>query len=153
MPLTLQIAGDFPAGVRREPLVATFRAFAENTNDLDGQINLVFVDDEEIREMNKEFAGNDYATDVLSFSYLEGDAEPIEGVVGEIAISYETAERQARDLGVDLSDEIALLALHGSLHIVGYDHQTVEERDRLSNLQREIMGAAGVPYRELEWQD
>jgi len=96
--LTLNIQ-EFPADLDLSKAEAAFRALATALTEADGIINLVLVDDEEIRAMNAEFAGNDYATDVLSFSYIENGGEPIEGVIGEMAISLETAERRRRKRG------------------------------------------------------
>jgi probable rRNA maturation factor len=150
----LQIAGEIPAGLDVAPLEAVFGALLASLDQApDGIINLAFVDDARIRELNREQAGNDYATDVLSFSYIEDGGEPIDGVVGEMVISTETAARQAEAAGTTLAEEIALLALHGVLHILGHDHQTPEEQAQVQQMQRELMTAAGYPYREFKWED
>jgi probable rRNA maturation factor len=106
-----------------------------------------------IREMNRTYAGNDYATDVLSFSYIEDGGEPIEGVIGEMAISLETAASQAEAAGMSLDEEVALLGLHGALHIMGFDHQDETDRQVMNGLQSELMEAAGLKYREFAWKD
>jgi len=152
MALALNIEGDVPAGLDLAPLGRVFELLAA-ARELDGQINLALVDDETIREMNRTYAGHDYATDVLSFSYIEDGGEPIDGVIGEMAVSLETAERQAEAAGVGLDTEIALLGLHGALHILGLDHQDDVGRQEMSTLQRELMTAAGLKYREWTWQD
>jgi probable rRNA maturation factor len=150
--LTLNIQ-EFPADLDLSKAEAAFRALATALTEVDGIINLVLVDDEEIRAMNAEFAGNDYATDVLSFSYIENGGEPIEGVIGEMAISLETAERQAKEARHSLADELALLVVHGTLHILGHDHQTAAEQAAMSELQREYLTAAGADYKEPVWKD
>jgi probable rRNA maturation factor len=81
-----------------------------------GRINLVLVNDPEIRALNRKFRRIDRATDVLSFSMDE------DGVLGDIAISTETAARNAKRYRVSLPREMKRLVVHGVLHILGYDH-------------------------------
>jgi probable rRNA maturation factor len=146
---------EVPSELELEPTERVFSALV--ASDLvplpEGTINLTFVDDDAIQKLNLEYSGNDYATDVLSFSYIEDGNEPIEGVVGEMAISLETAARQAEAAQTTLAEEVALLALHGTLHIAGYDHQTEAERDQIQHLQQQVMAAAGYAYREFKWTD
>lgn len=87
---------------------------------------LVITSDPDIREMNRRFLGIDEPTDVLSFpdeagDFVQGIAD--EAYLGDIAISVETATRQAQALGHPLSDELAHLLVHGILHLCGYDHE------------------------------
>ena len=152
MSLVLDV-DEAPESLDFAPARAAFEALAAARPEAAGQINLVLVDDDEIRALNAEYAGNDQATDVLSFSYIEDGGEPIEGVIGEMAISLETAERQAAEAGLALADEVALLAVHGSLHILGYDHQDPAQQAVMSNLQREYLAAAGAVYKEPVWKD
>jgi probable rRNA maturation factor len=79
---------------------------------------IAFVSDKRIRELNRQFRGVDKATDVLSFPEDDPDS------LGDVAISVETAERQAKDNGLSFDNEIAQLILHGLLHLSGYDHET-----------------------------
>jgi probable rRNA maturation factor len=118
----------------------------------DGIINLKLVDDAEIQELNKSYSGNDYATDVLSFSYIEDGAAPVDGELGDIAISLEMATRQAAAAGSSVADELATLALHGIMHINGFDHQTDEEKTTMNSVQREILTTAGVQYKDFKWE-
>jgi probable rRNA maturation factor len=81
--------------------------------------------------LNLEHRGKDKATDVLSFALFEGEAMPFPGedlALGDLVISVETAARQARELGHDLRHEMAFLAIHGALHLLGYDH--IRDADR-----------------------
>jgi probable rRNA maturation factor len=82
----------------------------------EGKINVALVDDQEIRELNKRFRHQDRATDVLSFTMNE------DGVLGDIAISTEAARRQARRYGWSYRRELKRLVVHGTLHVLGYDH-------------------------------
>jgi probable rRNA maturation factor len=152
MALVLEIE-EFPADLDLAPARAAFAALAAAQTEATGQINLVLTDDDEVRALNAEYAGNDYAADVLSFSYVEDGGEPIEGVIGEMAISLETAARQAAEAGVSLADEVALLVVHGCLHILGYDHQDAEQQAAMGSLQREYLTAAGAAYKEPKWTE
>ncbi|MDI6730974.1 MAG: rRNA maturation RNase YbeY [Candidatus Margulisbacteria bacterium] len=90
-----------------------------------GKINLVFVSDHEIRRLNGRFRGKNKATDVLSFPMGEN------GILGDIAISVDTAGRNAQRFGVQYKREVKRLVIHGVLHLLGYDHgrrmQSAEE--------------------------
>ncbi|PIS29279.1 rRNA maturation RNase YbeY [Candidatus Saganbacteria bacterium CG08_land_8_20_14_0_20_45_16] len=81
-----------------------------------GIINLVLVGDQEIQRLNKEFRGKDKPTDVLAFPMGE------DGIVGDIAISTETAKRNALLFGVGYKAEMTRLVVHGALHLCGYRH-------------------------------
>ena len=82
----------------------------------------LLTDDRELKRLNREFLGKDYPTDVLSFPEVESDSP----FIGEIAISIDRATEQADEFGHTLENEIAILMLHGILHLLGMDH----ERDR-----------------------
>ncbi len=92
-------------------------------------ISCVVVSDEEIHALNRRFLKHDYPTDIITFP-LEDD--PLEA---ELVISAETARRQAKDFGATMRDECARLAIHGILHLCGYDDQ--READRKAMKQRE----------------
>ena len=87
-----------------------------------GSISVVLVRDAVIRPLNKKFRKLDRTTDVLSFEMGE------EGILGEIVISFETAKRNARRFQVELKEELKRLAVHGALHLAGYDHQSKSDR-------------------------
>lgn len=104
-----------------------------------GEVELALVGDHEIRQMNGAFRGIHRRTDVLAFP-LETPHAP-GPLVGQIVISADTASRQARRLGVPLSAELALLATHGVLHLVGYDDRDPVEADMMHRRERDILGA------------
>jgi len=85
--------------------------------------------DEEMAQLNRDYAGVDHATDVLSFAG-EGDH------VGDIAISWPAAVRQAKTFGHDTDTELGLLVVHGFLHLLGWDHATAPERKEMNRLTR-----------------
>jgi probable rRNA maturation factor len=119
------------------------RPFAKEILDLCGLdevgLAIAFVDDEEIRRLNREYRGKDTPTDVLSFPL---DEETPDGVryLGDIAVSLPTAGRQAADLGHSLRREVLILAAHGIIHLAGHDHESDSgEMDRLERRARETI--------------
>ena len=92
-----------------------------------------FVDDAEMRRLNREFRGQDYSTDVLSFPGVESD----DGYhLGDVVIAVPTARRQAAEGGAPEGSEIRTLLLHGVLHCLGYDHET--DRGEMERLERRV---------------
>ncbi len=99
---------------------------------------LRIVSDRKIRELNRRFRDRDRATDVLAFPADPVPAEFLAGgepeYLGDLVVSAETAARQAREAGVGLDDEIRVLAVHGYLHLLGYDHE--QDRGEMMRLER-----------------
>jgi probable rRNA maturation factor len=102
-----------------------------------GEVSLVFAGDGLLRRLNRDYRGLDEPTDVLSFPGPGGE----EGL-GDVVVSVKTAERNARRLGRTLAEELDVLALHGFLHVLGYDHETDDgTMDRLERrLRRRLLG-------------
>lgn len=94
------------------------------------EVSILITDDQEIAELNSTYRGKPQATDVLSFSQLEG-SEFFPGAVqlGDIVISLETATRQAIELNTSLAEELLRLLIHGLLHLCGYDHENVPQTE------------------------
>ena len=111
--------------------------------DLSGQpaqsceLTVVFVDDTTIRELNRRWRRIDRATDVLSF--------PLEqrGYLGDIAISLDTAARQARRYSKSLAAEIKRLVAHGLLHLIGYDHKKKRDAIIMRRMERQVLSLRG----------
>ncbi len=105
---------------------------------VDASVSVTLLDNARIRGLNRKYLEHDRVTDVISFPLYE----PGEQVVGDIYIGYEQALDQAADAGVDLEEEISRLSIHGTLHVLGYDHP--EEGDRTKSdmwqLQESILG-------------
>ncbi len=88
---------------------------------------MVITDNEEIKELNKAFRGIDEATNVLAFPMLEGDFSTINPtLLGDIVISAETADLEAKSCGITLEERLSQLLIHGILHLIGYDHEQGE---------------------------
>lgn len=98
------------------------------------EISLLMTDDETIQEYNKEYRNKDNATDVLSF--------PMEDniMLGDIAISFDTAKRQAEESEISINREVSFLFIHGLLHLLGYDHETSQQdEEEMFTLQEKIL--------------
>ena len=104
-----------------------------------GDVELVFVNDDEMREINHEQRGIDKATDVLSFPYEQVSG----GLMGSVVISTDTASRVASELGHSIEYEIALLFLHGVLHILGYDHEI--DNGQMRQKEKEVIEHFSLP--------
>jgi len=106
---------------------------------LDCEISVSFVDNEEIRELNREYRGVDKDTDVLSFP-ME-DEFVVEGLIllGDIIISLERALEQSKDFGHSLYREVAYLTAHSIFHLLGYDHMDEEEKNIMREKEKEVM--------------
>ena len=119
-----------PPGLSRRAL-SEFVAAACRETRLRGTVTVMITGDREIRALNLRFKGSDRATDVLSFPA----PSLVRGFSGDIVISSEFAAKNARKLGHRISDEICILALHGILHLAGYDH----ENDNGRMARRELL--------------
>ncbi|MBI2810519.1 MAG: rRNA maturation RNase YbeY [Candidatus Melainabacteria bacterium] len=117
-----------------------------------GSIELMFVGNKKIQELNQQFRGKDAPTDVLSFPLIfdgeDVDFPPDFGQerfeLGEIVISLEKAQEQALDFGHSLDREIAFLFVHGVLHVLGFDHITKAQEKDMFSRQKLVLDAAGV---------
>ncbi len=116
------------------------------------ELSITFMSDSEIQQINAEYRGKNASTDVISFALeetSEGEIEikEIEGmprVLGDILISVDTAMRQAKEYGHDYHREIGFLALHGFLHLLGYDHMNEAEEAEMFGRQNEILASFGL---------
>lgn len=104
-------------------------------------LNIVIVDNKKIREINKEYRNKDSVTDVISFAFEEVNDVDYENVrfLGEIYISYERCKEQALDFGHSVRREFSYLAVHGLLHLLGYDHMNEEDKKVMRSLEEEIL--------------
>lgn len=127
--------------------------FAANKKDIEqySELSITFVNNERIREINKEYRNKDKATDVISFAMEdlgEGEIVPVgvdmPRVLGDIIISVDKAKEQSEDYGHSYLREVVFLAVHGFLHLLGYDHETEEEEKEMFSLQREILDEFGL---------
>jgi len=101
--------------------LSRFLTRARKAVELEGNVDVLLTDDATIKRLNRSFRGKNKATDVLSFPAADGT-----GVAGDLAISLDTAVKQAAEFGHSTEDEVRVLMLHGLLHLAGYDHETDE---------------------------
>jgi probable rRNA maturation factor len=121
--------------------IKAWETFAARAAGAIGKTNsaatIAFVSDKTIRQLNRQFRGVDKATDVLSFPTDDDDKTNL----GDIAISVDTAAKQAKENGLKFDEEVAQLILHGLLHLSGYDHETDKgEMNRLELRMRRKLG-------------
>ena len=117
------------------------------------EMSVTFMDNDAIQVINRDYRGKDAPTDVISFA-LEEEGEipvifedgenPMPRVLGDIMISIERAAEQAESYGHSYDRELGFLAVHGFLHINGYDHMTPEDEKEMFGLQKEILDAYGL---------
>lgn len=117
------------------------------------EVSIALTDDASIRTLNHEYRGKDKPTNVLSFAALEGDdplppAGPVH--IGDIILAFETLEREAADMGKPLADHFTHLLIHGTLHLLGYDHENDADANTMESLEILILSDFGIenPYSE-----
>ncbi|MCB2100897.1 MAG: rRNA maturation RNase YbeY [Rhodobacterales bacterium] len=119
---------------------------------LDGAVaeaGLVLMDDAGVRDLNRDYRGQDKATNVLSFAALDGGGPaPVAGqplVLGDIVVAFETTRDEARDQGRPLADHFSHLVVHGMLHLLGHDHEDDAEAEAMEAMETAIMAGLGLP--------
>jgi probable rRNA maturation factor len=116
------------------------------------EVAVMLTDDTGIRTLNCNWRGIDKATNVLSFPALqpEGEAKPGDAprMLGDIAIAYETMRREADEEQKPFDHHLSHLAVHGFLHLIGYDHEEDDDADEMETLERTILAELGIadPY-------
>ena len=126
-----QKAEKIPTGIRmliRRACIAVLKM--EEFHD-SAEVEVSFVDDKQIHEMNLESRGVDRPTDVLSFPMFDEDFDDGEmAILGDIVLSLEKAKSQAEEYGHSFEREVAFLTVHSVLHLLGYDHELSEEDEK-----------------------
>jgi probable rRNA maturation factor len=140
------LAGHGMSSITR-PAVSRFLSQARKAVGLQGEVHVLLADDATLKRLNKTFRGKNKATDVLSFPagpstvfFSEPDAPEF---AGDLAVSLETAARQAARFGHTLAEEVRILLLHGLLHLAGYDHET--DAGEMASREAELREQLGLP--------
>jgi probable rRNA maturation factor len=112
------------------------------------EVSLCLADDERLRELNARWRGVDKPTNVLSFPAAQLERPDGPPALGDIALAFETLAREAEDFGAPLADHYRHLVAHGFLHLIGYDHRTGEEAERMEALETRVLARLGLadPY-------
>lgn len=150
MEITVSVDKEFKNYLNKSWLRKIFRAALKAVNvPPQTEANLLITGAETIRRLNREYRGKDEATDVLAFSMLDqplqGDksffVSPPDGVLhlGEIIISYPQAVKQATEQGHSLEQELIVLIVHGLLHLLGYDHEQLEQERQMQTEEKELV--------------
>jgi probable rRNA maturation factor len=108
------------------------------------ELSILLTDDAYIQTLNETHRGKDRPTDVLAFAQNEGEDMPMpldHGLLGDVVISLDTAERQARARKHSLIDEVSFLLAHGILHLLGYDHQTDADEAIMNAMTTELVAS------------
>lgn len=138
----VELSGRLPSGVSRklvEGLVeATYGLAGPGKSAL---VDIAIVGDMEIKKLNRRYRGKNAVTDVLSFGYGSGRADMS---LGDVVICLPQVKRQAKRTGKRISEEFALMVVHGMLHLLGYDHVTLAEERKMFGLQHDILIRTGI---------
>jgi probable rRNA maturation factor len=125
----------------------------------DAELAVMLTDDAGIRTLNGNWRGVDTPTNVLSFPALQPDGGRREDdaprMLGDIAIAYQTMRREADDEQKPFDHHLSHLAVHGFLHLIGYDHETDDDAEAMETLEQEILAQLGIadPYADRERMD
>lgn len=115
----------------------------------DAELAIMLTDDSGIRTLNGNWRGIDRPTNVLSFPALEPEgarrARDAPRMLGDIAIAFETMRREADEEGKPFDHHLSHLAVHGFLHLIGYDHENDADADQMESLETEILAQLGIP--------
>lgn len=117
----------------------------------DAELSITFVDNEEIRVINRDYRGKDQPTDVISFALEEIGEDELEisgadlpRMLGDIIVSIERMKEQAEEFGHSEQRELGFLCVHGFLHLLGYDHMNDADEEKMTNRQKEILDGYGL---------
>jgi probable rRNA maturation factor len=114
----------------------------------DAELAVMLTDDAGIRTLNNNWRSIDKPTNVLSFPALQptgGEPGDAPRMLGDIAIAYETTRREADEEQKPFDHHLSHLAVHGFLHLIGYDHENDDDAEDMESLEREILGQLGIP--------
>lgn len=147
--ISVQVDKEFKRCLDKGWLETVFRTVV-NALDFGSPLeaSLVITSADKVQQLNREYRSKDEPTDVLAFDMVTDNQEkgvsfitPPDGVahLGEIVISYPQAAKQAAELGHSVEEEVALLIVHGVLHLLGYDHEQPDEEEKMRAKEREIM--------------
>lgn len=138
--------GDLAGTGLSKPGLARFLKKARAVAGLEGEVHVLLADDATLKRLNRTFRGKNKATDVLSFPAAATTVffgEPETELAGDLAVSLETATRQAARFGHTLRDEVNVLLLHGVLHLAGYDHEI--DSGEMAGREAELRQELGLP--------
>jgi probable rRNA maturation factor len=128
-------------------------------SDMTAEISIKFTSDDEVQALNCAYRGKDQPTNVLSFPMIAPDmivtitnTDAGEVLLGDIVLAYDTCAREARERNITVDAHATHLIVHGTLHLLGYDHMNDGEAEAMEALEQEIMASLGLhnPYEAIE---
>lgn len=129
----------FP-NIRKRPTTAWIRAVAAAYGKKVGEIGYMFVSDDRILEVNREYLGHDYYTDIITFDYCEGDT-----LSGDLVISLDTVRSNAALFGKEYDEELHRVIIHGILHLCGINDKGPGEREIMEQAEDKALAMLGSP--------
>jgi probable rRNA maturation factor len=158
MSVTVDISNEFdhwPAGIAdieafTERAIAAALGGSNVALQDDVEVSIVYCDDPFIHDLNKQWRHKDTPTNVLSFPLASGAALAGAPMLGDIIVSCETVIREAQDEGKSFVDHLTHMLVHGTLHLVGFDHEVEAEAEEMEALERVVLSQLGVddPYKD-----
>jgi probable rRNA maturation factor len=146
--LTLTVSVQNHAGRKGVPVARSFEAWVRAA--LAGrrmgriEVGIALFGEAEAKRLNRDYRGKDYATNVLSFPYA-----PVRGersaMIGDLAICPAVVAREAREQGKPVRNHFAHLTVHGTLHLIGYDHENHRDAEHMEAIERRVLAALGIP--------
>ena len=151
LPRRLDLSVQYACNRDSVPSRVEFRRWLRAAEPGAARVTVRIVDEDEGRELNRDYRGKDYATNVLTFAYGEGDDMPLpEGLplMGDLVLCRQVVEREAAEQGKALDAHYAHLSVHGMLHLQGFDHLEDAEADEMEARERQILASLGYadPY-------
>ena len=150
--MAVLLRNDHPqVNIDSEDINKKFGVVMKSLGCLNQEVSILLTIDADIRKLNQQFRKIDQATDVLSFPQ-DADEDPIipgEIILGDIAVSLDTAKIQATEHGLTLEEEIILLIIHGILHLLGYDHEISEQEDERMRIKTRELFSLVFPEKTL----
>lgn len=126
---------------------------------LDLEVSVLFTDDAEVRALNRDWRGKDRPTNVLSFPMLSAQmlralVKAPEGthLLGDLALAFETCAAEATAAGIPVADHVTHLLVHGTLHLLGHDHEAEDRAETMEAIERRVLAGLGIadPYARAE---
>jgi probable rRNA maturation factor len=139
--LDIDIANEHPAAsADQERLCRAVKTILQNAGIASGEVSIAIVDDAQMLELNRRYLNHDYPTDVLSFVLMHEK----DRLDGQIILSADYAAREAPRYGWNADDELLLYAIHGALHLVGYDDLNVHAKREMREQEQKYLGQFGL---------
>lgn len=148
--INLQIAHQYQGNLDPEVITTTAQTTLDRLSEEPGlEMTVVIEDEQTIQNLNRDYLGIDAPTDVLSFYAHESDPDTGNIYLGDVIISLPQAQAQAMKAGHPLQSEVALLVVHGTLHLLGYDHSTLEEKQQMWAAQQQLLEELGIEIKQI----